>query len=108
MTNESLIHKNVMRRVRTIHALRPFASTTALSVVLFLVAVWGIGREVWVARVVENMPSLADIGAVLRFVIAAFANTDIIVQSLSVLALAAFLWLIADGVRNLRLAPRLA
>ncbi|MEK7510873.1 MAG: hypothetical protein AAB582_01380 [Patescibacteria group bacterium] len=99
---ESTIHKNVMRRVRTIHTVRPLASMTALSAFLLLGALWGIGRQVWVAQVFENMPSLADAGAVTRFVLAAFMQTEFIVQALTVIVLMAVAWIVRDGVRSLR------
>lgn len=103
---DSVIQKNVMRRVRTIHAVRPFTSSTALALALAFGALWGIGRQVWVARVLENMPSLADVGATLRFAYAAFAHTDFIVQVLSVVVLGAALWLVRDGIRSLRYTLR--
>ena len=106
--NQSRIQQNVMRRVRTIHTLRPLVSTTAFSAFLFLGALWGIGREVWVARVFENMPSLSDAAALSRFALSAFLHTDFLVQALSVLAIAAFVWLVSDGLRTLRSTPRLA
>lgn len=102
---QSRIHTNVMRRVRTIHTVRPLLSTTAFSAILFLGALWGIGKQVWVAQVLENMLSLADVGAVSTFVLAAFINTEFIVQVLTVLALAAAIWIVRDGVRSLR-SPR--
>lgn len=101
---ESSIQRNVMRRVRTIHAVRPLTSTTALSTVFLLGALWGIGRQVWVAQVFQNMPSLADVGAVGRFAVAAFLHTEFIVQALTVLAVFAAVWLVRDGVRSLRYA----
>ena len=104
--NQSRIQENVMRRVRTIHTLRPLVSTTALSAFLLLGALWGIGREVWVARVFENMPSLSDAAVLSRFMLSAFLHTDFLVQALSVLAIAAFVWLVSDGLRTLRSVPR--
>ncbi len=104
--NQSRIQQNVMRRVRTIHTLRPLVSTTAFFSFLFLGALWGIGREVWVARVFENMPSLSDAAALSRFALSAFLHTDFLVQALSVLAVAAFVWLVSDGLRTLRSVPR--
>ena len=105
---ESTIHKNVMRRVRTIHTVRPFTSMTALSAFLLLGALWGIGRQVWVAQVFQNMPSLADVGAVTRFAVAAFIHTEFLVQALTVVVLMAVAWIVRDGVRSLRYARQVA
>lgn len=107
MTNSS-IHTNVMRRVRTIHTLRPLTSMTAFSVALLVLALWGIGREVWVAQVFANMPSVADVAAFTRFVASAFLHTDAIVKTLTVLAAGAGIMVIADAVQNLRGSLRFA
>ncbi len=81
-----------MRRVRIMHATRAYAPMLVASV-LFIVAVWEIAREVWVARVFENMPSYADVPALLNFFADAFVNTEIVVQVFSILALGALVWL---------------
>ncbi len=108
MTTESIIRKNVLKRVHRVHMLRPLTSTLTASTFVFFIAVWGISREVWVARVLENMPSLADATAFYQFFFTAFLHTDVMVQTLSLLALAAFLWLVHDGLRNLLPTPRFA
>lgn len=86
-----------MRRVRTIHALRTAAMPVAAFSILTL-ALWGIGREVWVAKVFENMSSIANAPA---FFMGAFLGTDLIVQALSILALASFIALARGCVRAL-------
>jgi len=102
---DSRIQQNVMRRVRTIHLVRPLVSTTALSFVLLLGTLWGIGREVWVARVFENMPK--DVGALLQFAVSAFTHTEFLVQALSVIALFAFIWMLRDAFKSLRYGMQL-
>ncbi len=101
MTTHSSIHTNVMHRVRTIHTLRPLLSEAMLAFVLFAVALYGIGREVWVAKIIANMPSATNVAALTRFMVAAFLNTHFIVQALTVLALAAFVWLAHEMARTL-------
>ena len=54
--NETNIERVVMRRVRLIRILALVISTAALATLTFIAAMWGIGREVWVARVFENGP----------------------------------------------------
>ena len=49
LTNEIKIHATVMRRVHTIHFLQSPVTTLALTAAIFVLALWGIGREVWVA-----------------------------------------------------------
>jgi hypothetical protein len=82
----------VLSRVHTIHALRPFVSQGAVSLAVFLGALWGIGKEVWVAKIVANMPSLTDIGGLVNFFLDAFMTTSFSVQILSVLVVAALIY----------------
>lgn len=98
---KSKIKENVMRRVQMIRTFRPLVSDLSAAIVLFLLALYGIGNEVWVAQVVANMPPLLDIAAVTRFVVAAFANTELIVQVCAVLALLAAVWTARGVARSL-------
>jgi hypothetical protein len=102
MTSESetKIEKIVMRRVYATHVLRPFVSGTTLALVLMLFALWGIGREVWVARVFENAPR--DLLPASQFFMDAFVHTRVIVQALTLAALGSIIWLSRD---LLRVAP---
>ncbi len=98
----STISNTVMRRVRIIHTLRPLLSGTALGSSLVLLAAWGIGREVWVAHVIQNMPALTDVTALEHFMVAAFVNTRFVVQLLTLGAAAALVYTATDFVRSLQ------
>ena len=87
----------VMRRVEMIRTLRPLVSDVSAATVLFLLALYGIGHEVWVAQVGANMPPLFDVAAMSNFMIAAFLNTEFFVQVLALAAIATGIWL-ARGV----------
>ena len=96
----------VMGRVRAIHVLQMFLTTTALSVVAFAVSLWGVGREVWVSRVLQNEPaisfthlSLTNISAFVHFYISAFLDTRFVVQVLVVLSVMAFAWFAYSAIR---------
>lgn len=89
-----------MRRVHTIHMLRPIISFGALSALVAVIALWGIGREVWVTRVLENMPQ-GDIIALSRFSIAAFENTRFTVQALTFITLASVVYLTREMTRGI-------
>lgn len=89
---QSNIEKNVMRRVHVIHALRPIISLGVLSALLAVIALFGIGREVWVARVFENMPHTSDFAILSRFWLAAFENTRLTVQALTLLTVASIVY----------------
>ncbi|MBI2025197.1 hypothetical protein HYT04_00195 [Candidatus Kaiserbacteria bacterium] len=95
------IERNVMRRVRLIRLLALIISTATLAVLTFIAALWGIGREVWVARIFENMPQSSDLGALAAFWLAAFLHTSLIVQALIVLTLTSLLFLIREIARAL-------
>lgn len=97
MNNETSIERIVMRRVRLIRVLRLVISTVVLAVLTFIAALWGIGREVWVARVFENAPR--DIAGLPNFYVAAFLHTHFIVQALTVLTLGSFLYLVVELAR---------
>lgn len=100
MNPNSSISNTVMKRVRRIHTMRLLAAPTA-SAGLLALALWGIGREVWVAKVFENMPSFADAPGAVAFVASAFTHTDLSVQVLSIVALAALIWLARECARGL-------
>ena len=70
-----------MRRVRTVYVVRSLAPVVS-GFGVFALALWGIGREVWVAKVFENMPAVQDISAVIDFSVRAFVGTEPQVQVL--------------------------
>lgn len=90
-----------MRRVHRIYALRTLSSFGVAFASLALV-LWGIGREVWVAKVFENMPSLTNVPAMLSFGIGAFVHTDLFVQILSIAVVAATVWCARECARVLK------
>lgn len=98
MTNTKHI---VMSRVRAIHRMRPFVSTSALCAVLALVSVYAVSREVWVEMVFRNMPNLADIGAVMNFFTYAFLHTGLAVQAFSSVALMSVFFLMREALKVL-------
>ncbi len=105
---ETNIEKNVMRRVRLIRLLALIISTAMLAALTFIAALWGIGKEVWVARVFQNAPT--DFTHLADFYLAAFLQTRLVVQVLSVLTLASLIYLILEAVRFISdffSAPRL-
>lgn len=101
MTPDSTVSRVVMRRVRAIHATRLFAAPAASALAL-VIALWGIKREVWVAKVFENMPALTDVPAVLSFYASAFLGTGLSVQLLCILLAASALWLASEFAHLLR------
>ena len=97
MNNQTNIERIVMRRVRLTRILMLIISTAALALLAFAAALWGIGREVWVARVLENAP--ADPEHLFAFCLAAFLHTRLIVQALTLLTLVSLVYLIVETAR---------
>jgi len=95
------IEKNVMRRVHIIRILGLIISMSALAVLTFVFALWGIGKEVWVARIFQNMPHSGDLAEIGQFYITAFGHTRLIVQLLSILTFISFLYLARATIRAL-------
>jgi len=95
--NASNIELVVMRRVRLIRILLLILSTATLAVLTAVAALWGIGREVWVARVFENGPQ--DFFGRMGYFWYAFLHTRLIVQALVVLTLGSLAFLIREVIR---------
>ena len=106
-TTNSIIKSVVMSRVRSIRALQMLLSTITASVVVLVVSLWGIGREVWVSRVIQDMPSLTNVGAVSRFYLVAFMDTRFVVQALSLITVAAFVWFVYNAIATLQQASHI-
>ena len=87
MNSPSSIETIVSRRVRRMRVLRVVLSNTALASVVVVLALWGIGREVWVARILQNAPR--DLTRLPNFYLAALRHTRLAVQILSLVTLAA-------------------
>lgn len=97
MTNSSDIERIVMRRVHLIRILQLVISTVVLALLTGIVALWGIGREVWVAQVLTNGPQ--DFFGHATYLAYAFGQTDIVVQALVILTVASFVLLVREAAR---------
>ena len=106
-TAPSNIERIVMRRILLIRILRLIISTFVFATLTSVAALWGIGREVWVARVFENAPEhIADVP---NFYFAAFMHAHLIVQILTIFTLVSLIFLAREVVRlalNLFTSPR--
>jgi hypothetical protein len=95
--SRSDIERIVMQRVHLIRALRFAISSGVFSTLISVLALFGIGREVWVARVLRNAPpQLLDIP---RFYFDAFLHTRLVVQALVVLVLASLIYVAYEIAR---------
>ena len=91
------IENNVMRRVYRIRILYAVFSGVTASCFLFLLSLWGIGREVWVAAVFENGPQ--DLVGRAQYLFYAFLQTDLIVQVLCLVVLGSIIYLAYQTAR---------
>ena len=98
-TDGSDIERVVMRRVHLLRILGLIISTGMLAALTLVAALWGVGREVWVARVFENMPQSGSILALASFWLAAFIHTQLIVQVLTLLTITSFIFLAREITR---------
>lgn len=97
MINQSNIERIVMRRVRLIRLLVLIVSTATLAFLTFIAALWGIGREVWVAQVFQNAPT--DFTDLPNFYFTTFAHTRFIVQILTLLTFISLIFLARETAR---------
>ena len=100
MDNKTDIERIVMRRVHLIRILKLIISTVAFAALASIAALWGIGREVWVARIFENAPS--DPGRLFTFYLSAFTHTHLIVQALVVLTFVSLSFLVRETIRLIK------
>ena len=97
---ESRIESIVMARAKRIRMWSAVLSGEVLALVVAVAALWGIGREVWVARVFQNAPSLAHFSAAAHFWLAALVGTRTVVQALILATLIATAYLVRELFRS--------
>jgi len=105
--NESPIEQIVMGRVRRIAVLRMIISGAVFAITLVLLALYGLGREVWVARIFENGPQ--DFLGHALYLLYAFEHTRFVVQALALVCIASFLYLareVAKGISTSFISAR--
>jgi len=101
MADISNTERVVMQRVRLLRILGLVISTGMLAVLTFVAALWGVGREVWVARIFENMPHTNNFATFASFWFVAFMHTQLLVQVLTLLTLASLIYLVREIIRTL-------
>ena len=97
MPNPSSIEQHVMRRVHRIAILRIVISGSIFALTLALLALYALGREVWVAKVFENGPQ-SPLGHAL-YLVYALEHTRFVVQALALVCLGSVLYLARETAR---------
>lgn len=88
-----------MRRVRRISLLRILISGGIFALALALLALYGIGREVWVAMIFRNGPQ--DFFGHTLYLVYAFEHTRLVVQGLILVCLISLIYLARETARLL-------
>ena len=97
MNEQSAIEKMVMRRVRRIALLRILISGGVFAITLALLALYGLGREVWVAMVFNNGPQSPMAHGL--YLLYAFEHTRFVVQALVLVCAASAIYLARETAR---------
>ena len=97
---QSKIEQQVMAGVATVYTVRQLFSATALKLYVCALALYGLGRLVWVSHVWENF-SRVGLAHAWEFAVAAVANTDLLVQLTLLVFVVAVASLVRDIVRSL-------
>lgn len=90
----------IMKKVRTIFLLRRLAAPF----VVFVASIVIVTSTVSVSHVIANMPEIFDIQAVVKFFVAAFAHTDIVIKSALVAGLVFMILTLRGVVESRRIA----
>ncbi len=90
-----------MRRAYIIWALRQVFSPFMVKIYLGAAFLWELGRQVWVARVLQDAPGLSHAAANPVFFVHAFENTRFPVQALVVALIIIGSLLVRDFVSKL-------
>ena len=103
----SKISTQVMAAVAAIYAARVLLSATALKLYVLMVAVWGIAKLVWVARVLQNLATeeKSGLASLANFMLEAITHAHPSVQIMLAVAALALVSLFFD-VGGARSAPR--
>jgi hypothetical protein len=109
-THPSKIEQQVMASVGVIYTARMLTNATALKVYALVLSVWGIGRLVWVSKVLSNFWAVEKngIGSVSNYLLYAVEHTHLTVQLALLVAAVAFVGLVVDAARSLSTPSRLS
>lgn len=110
MNSNSIIKKNVMRRVRFVHFARKFLEPRVIKFSLLLLFLLVQSWFVSVPNIISNLGNpMRNFDALYAFIVSAFLNTEITVQVLSIAIAIVGILFVRDFVRSSRvIAPQLS
>ena len=102
MQTSSKIERQVMASVGAIYLARTLTNLTALKIYALILSVWGIGRLVWVSRILDNFFAVEKhgIGSIANYLFVAVEHTNIAVQLTLFVAALALVSLVVDFVKS--------
>lgn len=102
MKTEAQMRKYVMRRVYLMYCTRAVCKPVPRAAI-FAILLFGIVGSVSIANVIGNAASITEFSAFMRFIVAAFTNTSLTVQVLSIALAAWVAWFVVDTAQNVQL-----
>ncbi len=93
---EQKLKSGIMRRTYAIWFTRKLLSPLVLKPLIVLAFLQQIASRVFVAKVLENAPSMSDVVAFLNFYASAISNTRVTVQLFSIGIVLLSIWLARD------------
>lgn len=103
MTKEEFVLKEmIMTRVRFIHAWKSVTASLAVKFALFAALIVAASFFVSVPHILKNMPSLFEIKGFAQFFVAAFLNTKLATQAITLGGLVVFFYMLRDIARVFR------
>lgn len=104
---DSIIKKNVMRRVYFINTARKFTEPRVIKLGLLFVFVATQSLFVSIPHVVSNLGNAThSLEGFFSFIMAAFLNTQLAVQIISVAIALVAIWFISDFIKSSKMAPQ--
>lgn len=100
MRTDTVLRENIMRRVWVTYFVREATKPMILAVAL-AVALFALGRLVFVAKVFENAALKHDAFGYMGYMLNAFVGTQFVVQLIVVLSAVLFAFILKDAVTTL-------
>ena len=100
--DDTVLKESIMRRVRFVYAVKNNALPFALKFAVFASLVAAGSFFVSVPHVIRNMPSLFEVKSFAAFFVAAFLNTKMVIQAISVATLALLFFMLRDIRKTFR------
>ena len=99
---DMVLRENIMRRVRFIYSVKnnALAFVAKFAVLVFFIVAGSF--LVSVPNIINNMPSIFEIGNFVNFFMLAFLKTGLIIQAISLGTIAAIFYIVRDIVKTFR------